>query len=81
MGAQEILIDVMVELDVIKRYVANTHTNTDTEINEIRDIARRLEVKLKETDRQIDKIEQYERQLMDMKTTLKAIEKKVRTLK
>ena len=73
----DILVDVMEELDEIKRYVANTFANTDTEIHEIRDIVKRIEVQLRETDNQIDKIERFGRTMNDLKHPLKQIERKL----
>ena len=73
----DILVDVMEELGEIKRYVANTFANTDTEIHEIRDIVKRIEVQLRETDNQIDKIERFERTMNDLKSALKQIERKL----
>lgn len=77
MKASDILVDVLQELDEIKRYVANTYQNTDTEIREIRDTVKRIDVQLRETDSQIDRIERFERLLNDVKSSLKQIERKL----
>ncbi len=77
MKASEILIDVMEELDAIKRYVANIYEKTDTEVAEIRDIVKRIESQTRETDRQVDKIENFERTLNDIKSMLKRLERKM----
>ena len=43
MKANEILIDVMEELDAIKRYVANIYANTDKEVADIYKMLQRVE--------------------------------------
>ncbi len=78
MKVQDILVDVMEEMDAIKRYVANIYQNTDNEVHEIHSMVKRIEMQLRETDNQIDKIERYERTLNEVKSSLKQIEKKVR---
>jgi len=74
----EVLVDVMEELDAIKRYVANTYENTDTEIREIRDVCKKIDSQLRETDSQIDRIERFERTLNDIKSSLKQLERKIK---
>ena len=78
MKTQDILKDVVEELDAIKRYAANTYANTDTEISEMMSIMKRVEIQLRETDNQIDRIERFERTLNEIKSSLKQIERKVR---
>ena len=78
MKVNEILRDVVEELDAIKRYAANTYANTDTEVAEIRDTVRRIDIQLRETDSQIDRIERFERTLNEIKSSLKQIERKLR---
>lgn len=78
MSEKELLIKLIKDLDEVKRYVANIHVNTDTEVKETRDMVRRIESQVKETDRQVDKIERFERDMNDIKGTLRNIERKVR---
>ncbi len=46
MSEVEMLHKIMQELDEIKRYVATTYANTDTEISEIKGMCQKLSVKL-----------------------------------
>ena len=68
----------MEELDEIKRYVANTYSKTDNEIDEIRDLVRRIDRQLNETDNQIDKIERFERTLNDIRSSISQLERRMR---
>lgn len=77
MNEKELLLFLVKEIDEIKRYVANTHVNTDTEVSEIRDTVKKIDLQLNETDRQIDRIERFEREINDMKSLLRNIERKV----
>lgn len=77
MQPAEILVDVMEELDEIKRYVANTYANTDTEIHEIKETVKKIDNQLRETDSQIDRIERFERVMNDLKSSMKQIERKL----
>lgn len=77
MNSNELMLEILKELDEVKRYVANVYANTDNEISEIRDLARRIDQQVKESDRQIDKIEGFERSLTEIKSQLKSIERKV----
>lgn len=67
---------VMTELDQIKRYVAGIYQNVDTEINEMRDLLRRLETQIKDNDRQLDRMESYEKILRNIESKLKQLEKR-----
>lgn len=80
MKPNEILMDVMEELDAIKRYVANTYQNTDTEIHEIRDTIKRVETQLRETDSQIDRIERFERTINELRNSISSVERMERSL-
>lgn len=75
---KEILTQVLKELDEIKRYVATTYQNTDNEVGEIRDLARRIERKLSEMDSQVDRIERFERDISTMATSIRNMERKMR---
>ena len=78
MTEKELLLYLVKEVDEVKRYTANTHVNTDSEIDEIRTIVRKIETQLNETDRQVDRIERFEREISDVKSTLRQIERKLR---
>ena len=69
---------VMQQLDEIKRYVAGIFQNVDTEINEIRDTLRRIEAEVKDNDRQLDKIENFDRQLKNIESNLRNVERKIK---
>lgn len=75
---QQMLAQVMKELDEIKRYAGGTYGNTDTEIGDIRETLIRIEKKLNETDRQVDKIEQFERSINDIRAAVKRMERKIK---
>lgn len=78
MDTKSLLLELVSELDDVKRYVANTYEKTDTEIEEIRQLCRNIDKQLNETDRQIDKIERFDRDINEMKSMMKQIEKKMR---
>ena len=78
MGTKEMLALVLRELDEIKRYAANTYNNTDSEVGETRDIARKLESKIHEMDRQIDRIERFDRELNEIKSILKSMDRRIK---
>jgi len=78
MSAGDKHILVMQQLDEIKRYVAGIYAKVDTEIDDIRKIIDRIETTVRESDRQIDKIEQFERTIRNIENTVKEIERKVR---
>jgi len=69
---------VMQQLDEIKRYVAGIYAKVDTEIDDIRKIVDRIDNQVRESDRQIDKIEQFDRNLRTIENSVKEIERKVR---
>lgn len=73
---EEMLQFIIQELDEIKRYVAGTYQNVDTEIQEIRDTLRRIEQEVKDNDRQLDKMERYEQTLRNIENTVRKIERK-----
>lgn len=74
---QEMLGKIILELDEIKRYAGGTYAKTDNEISELLALCRRIEAKLNETDRQIDRIEAYERQLSEIRVSLQRLEKRI----
>ena len=77
MDSKDLLIELLGEVDQVKRYVANIHVNTDNEIKEIHNMMKRMERQLQETDNQIDKIERFERTMNDIKSSMKQIQKKM----
>ncbi len=66
------------ELGEIKKYAIAIHQTVDTEINEIRATLQRIERQQIENDRQIDKIEQFERTFRNVESQLKTIERKIK---
>lgn len=78
MDTKEMLALALNELDEIKRYSANVYKNTDSEVGETRDIVRKLEAKLQEMDRQIDRIERFERELNEIKSILKSMDRRIK---
>ncbi|MEM9227365.1 MAG: hypothetical protein AAGA45_05300 [Verrucomicrobiota bacterium] len=78
MSEKDLLQEVLKDLDEIKRYVANVYSNTDTEVGDIKSTVEKIERQLNETDRQVDRIETFERKLNDMHSTLKNLERKVK---
>lgn len=75
---QEMLQTVLKELDEIKRYVGSVYGNTDNEIGDITSMMKRIESKLNETDRQIDRIEAFERQLSEIRASVQRMERKIK---
>lgn len=75
---QEMLTKIMQELDEIKRYVAGTYASVDTEIGEIREAVKQINAKVHETDRQVDRIEQYDRQLSEIRAAVQRMERKIK---
>ena len=75
---KDMIIELLKEVDEVKRYVANIHVNTDNEVNEMMTIMKKMERQLSETDRQIDRMERYERTLNEIKSSIKQLEKKVK---
>ena len=69
---------VMRELDDIKKYAAGTYSKVDTEIDDIRKIVDRLDKLMRENDAQIDRIEQFERTLRNIESTVRDIQRKVK---
>ncbi len=78
MSTSELLMQLLADVDEIKRYTANTYNNTDSEVSEIRDTVRKIEMKLSETDRQVDRIERFEREISEMKGILKNMERRIK---
>lgn len=78
MDNKQLLLELISEMDEVKRYVANIHQNTDSEVGEMHQMMKQMERQLKETDDQIDKIERFERTMNDIKSSLKQLEKKIR---
>ena len=74
----ELLIEVSKQLEEVKRYSAGVWEKVDTEITEIRDLCRRIERQLNETDRQVDKIENFERQLSEIRSSVQRMERKIK---
>ncbi len=74
----EMLQEILQEIDAIKRYTGNTYANTDNEVSEIKSLCTKIEAKMSEMDRQIDKIEGFERGIDEIRSTLKSLERKVR---
>lgn len=68
---------VMEMLDEIKRYSAGIYQNVDNEIKEIQDTLRRLESQIKENDRQIDRIEQFHKDISRIEGAIKNLERKI----
>ena len=66
------------EIDEIKRYVAATYERVDNEINEIRDACKRIESHVSQTDRQVDKIEAFERSINDIKAAVQRMDRKIK---
>lgn len=76
MQNKDLLLLLLKEVDEVKRYAANVYSKTDTEIAEIRDTCNKIERQLNETDRQVDRIERFERELQEMKGMLRKMERK-----
>lgn len=77
MTEKELMLHLISEVDEVKRYAANVHMNTDTEVAETKDLLKRVDRQLTETDRQVDKIEQFEREITDIRNLLRNIERKL----
>lgn len=77
MTNRDLLIQIINELDEVKRYSANTYDRVDSEVKEMLDKINSIERQIKETDRQVDNIERFERTLNDIRSQLKQIERKV----
>jgi len=75
---QELLTKVIQELDEIKRYSGGTYEKVDTEIAEIRAMCQRIESKINETDRQVDRIESFERQISEIRASVQRMERKIK---
>lgn len=77
MSEKELILQLMQEVDEVKRYAANTYQAVDGEIKEILDYIRKVERQVSETDMQVDKIERFERDLNKLESLLKSIERKI----
>lgn len=77
MSEKDILIRLVNELDEVKRYSAATYASVDKEINEIRDNIKTIMKEVKDNDRQLDKMENYERKLNSIEQSCRNIEKRV----
>ena len=77
MDNKELLIELLNEVDEVKRYVANIHVNTDNEVKEIHELVKRMDRQIQENDRQIDRIERFEKTLNELRSSMRQIEKKV----
>jgi hypothetical protein len=78
MTERELLMKLLLEVDEVKRYAANAYANTDTEMAEVRDLVKRMEPSIRQFETQLNKIERFERDLNDLESLIKTIERKIR---
>ncbi len=78
MSASDKHTAVMQQLDEIKRYVGGTYSKVDTEIDDIKRIVDRLDKLMRENDKQINRIEQFERTIRNIESTVRDIQRKVK---
>ncbi len=69
---------VLRELDEIKRYVANIWEKVDGEINEILNSIKAVEKEVKDNDRQLDRMEMWDKKIQNMENMIRNLDRKVK---
>ncbi len=69
---------ILKELDEIKRVVAATYHSVDNEIQEIKNHLSSIEREIRDNDRQLDRIETFERTLKSIEGSTRNLERRVK---